>query len=75
MVHLAAKNFVPDSWLNSIDFFEVNVIGTTNVLEFCKKTNAKLIFISSYIYGVPHYLPINEVHPDAVLLQPPPINE
>ncbi len=63
VIHLSAKNFVPDSWTNPNDFFEVNVGGTMNVLEFCRANEAKLIFISSYIYGPPQYLPINEIHP------------
>lgn len=60
--HLAAKTFVPDSWENTYDFYNINVIGTENVLEFCRKTDASLTYISAYIYGQPEKLPISETH-------------
>ncbi|UKN01567.1 NAD(P)-dependent oxidoreductase [Paracrocinitomix mangrovi] len=61
--HLAAKSFVPDSWDDPIGFYETNVLGTGKVLEFCRSRNVPLVFVSSYVYGAPQYLPINEVHP------------
>jgi nucleoside-diphosphate-sugar epimerase len=63
MVHLAAKSFVPESYKNPRDFYNVNVMGTLNTLELCRKNNAKMIFTSSYVYGTPQYLPIDENHP------------
>jgi UDP-glucose 4-epimerase len=32
------------------------------MLELCRLNNAKFIFVSSYVYGVPNYLPIDEKH-------------
>ncbi|HSA06691.1 MAG TPA: NAD(P)-dependent oxidoreductase [Candidatus Gastranaerophilales bacterium] len=61
--HLAGKTFVPQSWENPRDFYEVNILGTQNVLDFCRKTQAKMIYISAYVYGIPQYLPIDEKHP------------
>ncbi|NOQ73595.1 MAG: NAD-dependent epimerase/dehydratase family protein [Crocinitomix sp.] len=61
--HLAAISFVPDSWENPARFIEVNVLGTTKVLEFCRKYNIRLVYVSSYAYGAPQYLPIDEKHP------------
>lgn len=61
--HLAAKSFVPDSWGNPGDFIEVNTLGTTRTLEFCRAHDCKIILISSYAYGIPKYLPIDEKHP------------
>jgi len=61
--HLAAISFVPDSWENPARFIEINVLGTTKVLEFCRKYNIRLVYISSYAYGTPQYLPIDENHP------------
>jgi len=63
LYHLAAISFVPLSWENPSDFIKVNVLGTCNVLEFCKTHNIKLVYISSYAYGIPQYLPIDENHP------------
>ena len=61
--HLAAKMFVPDSWRSPADFYEVNVMGTVHVLEYCRAHSAGLTFISSYVYGQPEHLPISEDHP------------
>ena len=63
VIHLAARSFVPDSWQNPFDFYQTNVLGTTNVLEFCRNNDCKLTMISSYVYGAPEYLPIDENHP------------
>lgn len=63
VIHLAAKTFVPDSWKNPALFQEVNVQGTFKALEYCRQNNAKLIYISSYLYGNPISLPTNEHAP------------
>lgn len=61
--HLAAKSFVPDSWKRPAEFLETNVLGTQKVIDFCLKNSIRLVFISSYAYGKPDYLPIDEKHP------------
>lgn len=61
--HLAAFNFVPDSYINPKKFYFNNYNSTLNVLELCKKYNARIIYASSYVYGKPRYLPIDEKHP------------
>ena len=63
VIHLAGKSFVPDSWKNPDEFMRVNVEGTRNVLEFCRKNKTPLMFMSSYVYGIPIRLPIDETHP------------
>lgn len=62
VIHLAGKiphtKKLPDN-----EFFEHNILGTLNILEYCvEKKVEKLIFISSYIYGNPKYNPIDEKH-------------
>jgi nucleoside-diphosphate-sugar epimerase len=61
--HLAGKTFVPESWTNPFGFFQVNLMGTVNVLEFCRKTGAGITYVSSYLYGEPAWLPVSEEHP------------
>lgn len=61
--HLAGRTFVPDSWSAPLGFYEVNVLGTVNVLEFCRARGASLTLISSYVYGRPTRLPISENDP------------
>ena len=63
VIHLAAKAFVPDSWNSPDVFLETNTIGTLRALEYCRKHKAKLVFISSYLYGNPESLPIFETAP------------
>jgi nucleoside-diphosphate-sugar epimerase len=60
--HLAAKTFVPDSWENPNEFYEVNIIGTNKILDLCRLHNANLTFVSAYVYGTPLNLPISEQH-------------
>ena len=38
-------------------------MGTINVLEFCRKSGSGPTYISSYLYGTPEYLPVDENHP------------
>ena len=63
LFHLAAKTYVPDSYSIPRDFYSTNIISTLNALELCRLNNAKIIFISSYVYGKPQYFPIDESHP------------
>lgn len=62
MIHLAAKSYVPESFSKPYDYYYTNVVGTLNILEMCKRFNAKLIYLSSYLYGLPEYFPIDETH-------------
>ncbi|MBI9066507.1 MAG: NAD-dependent epimerase/dehydratase family protein [Salinivirgaceae bacterium] len=63
LVNLAAKLFVPDSFKDPLSFYNTNVVGTLNAIESCRINNAKFIQFSSYTYGAPDYLPIDENHP------------
>jgi nucleoside-diphosphate-sugar epimerase len=61
--HLAARTFVPESWSHPHAFYETNVLGTVNVLELCRRRQASLTLVSSYVYGPPQQLPVSEQHP------------
>ncbi len=63
LFHLAGKTFVPESWKNPQLFYRTNVMGTVEVLRYCKDMEVSLTYISSYLYGKPEYLPIDEQHP------------
>ena len=67
VIHLAARTFVPDSWADPADFYRVNAQGTVNVLDYCRRTQAQLVYVSGYCYGAPTRLPVSEsaiVHPN-----------
>ena len=58
--HLAGRTYVPDAWREPADFQRVNLIGTVNVLELCRRLNIPLTYVSAYLYGTPASLPVNE---------------
>lgn len=64
--HLAALSYVPFAWKHPRTVFAANLAGTLNLLEFCRLRRVKrLVYVSSYIYGKPRYLPVDEQHPVA----------
>ncbi|MCK4531078.1 MAG: GDP-mannose 4,6-dehydratase [Candidatus Marinimicrobia bacterium] len=62
IIHLAAITYVPQSFELPREMYRVNINGTLNMLELCRINKAKMIFNSSYVYGKPQYLPIDEKH-------------
>ena len=62
-IHLANLVYVPGSYENPEKYYRVNYLTTLNALEICRKHQARLIYASSYIYGSPQYLPVDEQHP------------
>jgi UDP-glucose 4-epimerase len=62
--HLAALTSVVESFRNPRKTYEVNVLGTLNILELCRIYDIKkMVFLCSYLYGEPEYLPVDEKHP------------
>ncbi|MBI3923915.1 MAG: NAD(P)-dependent oxidoreductase [Armatimonadetes bacterium] len=61
--HLAARSYVPDSWSHPCSFMQTNLLGTHRALEFCRFHQARMIFVSSYLYGRNPRLPTDEEQP------------
>lgn len=62
--HLAAIVFIPYSFKHPWITYTTNLLGTLNMLEIARKMDIKkFVFASSYVYGPPKYLPIDENHP------------
>ncbi len=63
--HYAAQIDVRKSIENPIEDAKVNILGTLNLLENCRKHKVKkFIFTSSVgVYGEPQKLPVSENHP------------
>ncbi len=62
--HLASITSSEDAFQMPARFYKVNLLGTLNVLEMCRVHGInKIVFSSSYVYGIPKYLPIDEKHP------------
>ena len=63
IVYLAAKISISDSFGEPHKAYFTNVLGTLNMLGFARIRNIKqLIYASTYVYGEPQYLPIDEKH-------------
>jgi GDP-4-dehydro-6-deoxy-D-mannose reductase len=68
IIHLAAQSFVPNSISNPRETYDINFIGTLNLLEALKCSNFKGVFLfvgSSDVYGTvaEEQLPIKEYTP------------
>jgi UDP-glucose 4-epimerase len=62
--HLAAKSKVSESHEKSLEYYQINVNGTLNVLEAAREANSTVIFTSSStVYGKPNKFPTPETHP------------
>jgi NAD dependent epimerase/dehydratase len=63
--HLGALISIPYSYENPREYFDVNTIGTLNILEAAKecKTGKVVITSTSEVYGTAIYTPIDENHP------------
>ena len=62
IIHLASKSFIPDSFRDPKNFYTNNFLSTLNILEKARIDKSKVIFFSTYVYGDPKYLPIDEAH-------------
>jgi len=63
VIHLAAKTSILNSVKNPYETYHTNILGTLNLLEFARIRNIKkFIYVSTYVYGQPQYLPIDEIH-------------
>ncbi len=65
IVHLAAKTFVPDSFSNPYFYYRNNINSALSIIELCRIKKIRLVYLSSYVYGQPQYMPIDEKHPVA----------
>ncbi|MCA0389025.1 MAG: NAD-dependent epimerase/dehydratase family protein [Bacteroidetes bacterium] len=66
VIHLAALASVPASFKNPVETYEVNFMGTQNVLEAALQHKVKRVTFasSSAVYGDTEILPITEENPD-----------
>lgn len=63
VIHLAAVKGVPEAWAEPRHYYSSNLSATLEVLEYARHHGARVINMSSYVYGEPRYQPIDEMHP------------
>ncbi len=65
VLHLAALIAIPFSYVAPQSYVEVNVTGTLNVLEACRKHGVRRMVhtSTSETYGTAQFTPITETHP------------
>jgi len=63
--HLAALIGIPYSYHAPRSYLQTNIEGTLNILEACRKKNARRLIVTSTseVYGTAIYSPIDENHP------------
>lgn len=68
IIHLAGVVGIPDFEKDIARGYGVNVGGTLNLLRYAVQNKSKtFVYVSTYMYGAPNYLPIDEKHPLACL--------
>ena len=63
IINLAGFVGIEDGWSNPHRILRDNYLITLNLLELSRENNASFIHISSYVFGIPKYQPIDESHP------------
>ena len=60
--HFAAKNCISDCQLDPVETTKINILGTVNVLEACKRNNVKKVILaeSSALYEASEVFPTSE---------------
>jgi nucleoside-diphosphate-sugar epimerase len=62
--HLAGITDIQKSFTQPWNVYFTNCIGTLNMLEWCRIHEIeRMVYASTFVYGVPKYLPVDEIHP------------
>lgn len=66
IVHLAGVTGLKAFDADPVGSWTSNLLSTLHILEHARRTQARrLVLTSSYVYGPPQYLPVDEAHPIA----------
>ena len=63
IINLAGRVGVRDSWGDPSNYLRTNLLSTVSVMDHARRHGARVIHLSSYLYGTPSYQPIDEEHP------------
>lgn len=60
--HFGAKTSIPGSSADPFGTLSSNLNSTIKALKIAEQQKAKFIYLSSYVYGPPQYVPVDEKH-------------
>ena len=63
LLHFGANTSIKTSWEDPFFAYTNNINSTIQALKIAHNCKAAFLFMSSYVYGNPQYLPIDEKHP------------
>lgn len=67
VLHFAASTSIEASFKDPVATYYNNLQSTILALKIAQKKKSAFLFMSSYVYGQPKYLPIDEAHPTGAL--------
>ena len=60
VLHFGSKTSIPDSQNDPFSTYASNISSTLSALKIAEKTKSCFLFMSSFVYGSHHYVPIDE---------------
>lgn len=67
VLHLGASKCIEASFENPVGLYRKNMHSTMAALDIALSRKVRFLYMSSFVYGTPRYLPVDEKHPTAVL--------
>lgn len=67
VLHFGATKSIEASFENPVDIYRRNMHSIMAALDMAISRSSRFLYMSSYVYGKPHYLPVDEKHPTSVL--------
>lgn len=67
VLHFGATKSIEASFENPVDLYRRNMHSTMAALDIAISRKSRFLYMSSYVYGKPNYLPVDEKHPTYVL--------
>ena len=61
--HLAGRTGIATAWIDPVNFFAANALGTMRVLDQCRRCGCSMTFASSFLYSGPFVAPAKETDP------------
>ena len=67
VLHFGATKSIESSFENPVDIYRRNIYSTMAALDIAISRSSRFLYMSSYVYGKPQYLPVDEKHPTYIL--------